>query len=80
MEEAPENGKESLHSAHANGLIDSFSPELHIHTRDFPLSADGLARSQYNCQCLPSSSSICSFSVLDLRWFLIFWAAVSYVI
>ena len=22
MEEAPENGKESLHSAHANGLID----------------------------------------------------------
>jgi hypothetical protein len=23
MEEAPENGKESPHSAHANGLIDS---------------------------------------------------------
>jgi hypothetical protein len=24
MEEAPENGKESPHSAHANGLIDTY--------------------------------------------------------
>jgi hypothetical protein len=27
MEEAPENGKESPHSAHANGLIDEYGTQ-----------------------------------------------------
>jgi len=42
----------------------------------------GLSRSWYNCPCtdLLLSSSIFLFSMLDLSRFLIFWAAVSFVI
>jgi hypothetical protein len=41
MEEAPENGKESPHSAHANGLIDW----LYAYSEEFPLIFQKLSES-----------------------------------
>ena len=38
MEEAPENGKESLHSAHANGMNEGINEMLFLGT-DLSLSA-----------------------------------------
>ena len=59
-----------------------FRPQLHTTPRIFPLSTDGLSRSRQNCPCNGCllNSSLFLFSMLDLCWFLIFWAAVFHVI
>jgi len=57
-------------------------PEPHNHARDYSLFTDGLSKSRWNCPCTDtlSSPSIFSFTMLNLRWFLISWAAVSCVL